>query len=444
MKVLLIYPEFPDTFWSFKHALQFIRKRASLPPLGLLTIAAMLPDAWEKRLVDLNVRKLTEKDLAWADMAFVSAMVVQRDSVHLVIARCKAMGLKLVAGGPLFATEHEAFEEVDHFVLNETELTLPLFIADLERGCAKKVYNTSDFADVHQTPTPLWKLADLKRYATMAIQFSRGCPYNCDFCNVTVLLGHRPRVKTAEQIIRELDGLYQLGWRDSVFFVDDNLIGNKKVLKESLLPALIKWRKNKVGMTFHTEASINLADDEELMSLMVEAGFNMVFIGIETPSEESLSECGKKHNKNRDLIADIKRIQRSGMQGQGGFLVGFDSDTPSIFQRQIDFIQKSGIVTAMVGMLQAPFGTRLYQRMAGEGRLLGVFSGNNVDGMTNIIPKMGQDALHKGYKAVIEYLYTLKIIMPASRPSYLNTSYRRLRCLLIFSTSWPSSAPFST
>ncbi len=408
MKVLLIYPEFPDTFWSFKHALQFIRKRASLPPLGLLTIAAMLPDAWEKRLVDLNVRKLTEKDLAWADMAFVSAMVVQRDSVHLVIARCKAMGLKLVAGGPLFATEHEAFEEVDHFVLNEAELTLPLFIADLERGCAKKVYNTSDFADVHQTPTPLWKLADLKRYATMAIQFSRGCPYNCDFCNVTVLLGHRPRVKTAEQIIRELDGLYQLGWRDSVFFVDDNLIGNKKVLKESLLPALIKWRKNKVGMTFHTEASINLADDEELMSLMVEAGFNMVFIGIETPSEESLSECGKKHNKNRDLIADIKRIQRSGMQVQGGFIVGFDSDTPSIFQRQIDFIQKSGIVTAMVGMLQAPFGTRLYQRMAGEGRLLGVFSGDNVDGMTNIIPKMGLDALHKGYKAVIEYLYTPK------------------------------------
>jgi radical SAM superfamily enzyme YgiQ (UPF0313 family) len=242
----------------------------------------------------------------------------------------------------------------------------------------------------------------------MAIQFSRGCPYNCDFCNVTVLLGHRPRLKTAGQIIRELDGLYQLGWRESVFFVDDNLIGNKKVLKESLLPALIEWRKDKVGMTFHTEASINLADDEELMSLMVKAGFNMVFIGIETPSEESLAECGKKHNKNRDLIADIKRIQRHGMQVQGGFIVGFDSDTTSIFQRQIDFIQKSGIVTAMVGMLQAPFGTRLYQRMAHEGRLLGVFSGDNVDGMTNIIPKMGLDALHKGYKTVIEYLYTPK------------------------------------
>jgi hypothetical protein len=213
---------------------------------------------------------------------------------------------------------------------------------------------------------------------------------------VTVLFGHRPRVKTAEQIIRELDGLYQLGWRGSVFFVDDNLIGNKKVLKESLLPALIEWRKDKVGMTFHTEVSINLADDEELMRLMVEAGFNMVFIGIETPSEESLAECGKKHNKNRDLIADIKRIQHYGMQVQGGFIIG------------IDFIQKSGIVTAMVGMLQAPFGTRLYQRLAHEGRLLGVFSGDNVDGMTNIIPKMGLDVLHKGYKAVVEYLYTPK------------------------------------
>ncbi|MEW6402347.1 MAG: B12-binding domain-containing radical SAM protein [Chloroflexota bacterium] len=408
MKVLLIYPEFPDTFWSFKHALQFIRKRASLPPLGLLTVAGMLPDEWEKRLVDLNVRKLTERDLAWADMALVSAMVVQRQSAQQLIARCKAAGLKVVAGGPLFTAEHQQFKEVDHFILNEAELTLPPFLADLEQGCAKRLYTASAFADIHQTPAPLWKLADLKRYATMAIQFSRGCPYNCDFCNVTVLFGHRPRVKTAAQIIHELDGLYRSGWRNSVFFVDDNLIGNKKILKESLLPALIEWRKDKVGMTFHTEVSINLADDEELMQLMVKAGFNMVFIGIETPSEESLAECGKKHNRNRDLIEDIKRIQRSGMQVQGGFIVGFDSDTPSIFQRQIDFIQKSGIVTAMVGMLQAPFGTRLYQRLAGEGRLLGVFSGDNVDGMTNIIPKMGLDTLHKGYRAVIEYLYTPK------------------------------------
>jgi radical SAM superfamily enzyme YgiQ (UPF0313 family) len=406
MRVLLVYPEFPDTFWSFKHALQFIRKRASLPPLGLLTVAAMLPEAWDKRLVDLNVCKLTERDLQWADVAFVSAMVVQREAARAAIARCKAAGLKVVAGGPLFLHEYEQFEEVDNFVLNEAELTLPPFLSDLERGCAQRVYSADGFADTQQTPIPLWHLLDLKHYATMAIQFSRGCPYNCDFCNVTVMLGHRPRLKTAQQILAELDALYALGWRESVFFVDDNLIGNKRVLKESLLPALIKWRKGKVGMTFHTEASINLADDEELMHMMSEAGFDMVFVGIETPSEESLSECGKKHNKNRDLIEDIKRIQRHGMQVQGGFIIGFDSDTPSIFQRQIDFIQKSGIVTAMVGLLQAPMGTRLYQRLAHEGRLLGSFSGDNVDGMTNIIPKMNLQVLHKGYETVIRSLYT--------------------------------------
>ncbi len=406
MNVLLIYPEFPDTFWSFKHALRFVRKRASLPPLGLLTVAAMLPEGWGRRLVDLNVQALTEADLAWADIAFVSAMAVQRRYAVAVIERCKAAGLKVVVGGPLFTTEQDQFEMVDHFVLNEAELTLPPFLVDLQAGCAQRVYKSSEHADMSRTPAPAWELANLKRYATMAIQFSRGCPYNCDFCNVTVLLGHRPRLKTAGQIIAELDRLYDLGWRESVFFVDDNLIGNKRVLKESLLPALIKWRQGKTGMTFHTEASINLADDEQLMSMMAEAGFDMVFIGIETPSEESLAECGKKHNRNRDLIEDVKRIQRHGLQVQGGFIIGFDSDTPSIFQRQIEFIQKSGIVTAMVGMLQAPIGTRLYQRLAAEGRVLSVFSGDNVDGMTNIIPRMNLEVLHKGYQAVVRSIYT--------------------------------------
>ncbi len=422
MKVLLVYPEFPDTFWSFKHALKFIRKRASLPPLGLLTVAAMLPASWEKRLVDCNVRKLTERDLQWADMAFVSAMVVQREAAHAVIARCKTAGLTVVAGGPLFLDEHDRFQDVDHFILNEAELTLPPFLADVERGFPQHIYSTRRFADTQETPVPLWHLLDIKAYATMAIQFSRGCPYNCEFCNVTVMLGHRPRLKSTAQIIAELDALYKLGWRESVFFVDDNLIGNKRVLKESLLPALIEWRKGKVGMTFHTEVSINLADDEQLMQLMSEAGFDMVFIGIETPDEESLAECGKKHNKNRDLIEDIKRIQRHGMQVQGGFIIGFDSDTPSIFQRQIDFIQTSGIVTAMVGLLQAPIGTRLYQRLAGEGRLLGAFSGDNVDGMTNIIPKMPLQVLHKGYESVIRSLYK-----PANYYARVKTFLREYR-----------------
>jgi radical SAM superfamily enzyme YgiQ (UPF0313 family) len=408
MKILLIYPEFPDTFWSFKHALKFIRKQASLPPLGLLTVAAILPSQWEKRLIDLNVRTLTEKDLAWADLAFISAMVVQRKSTEQVIARCKAAGLKVVAGGPLFTAEYDQFQNVDHLILNEAELTLPPFLYDLQRGQPQHLYRCDEFPDIQQTPAPLWELLDLKSYATMAIQYSRGCPFDCEFCNITVLFGHKPRVKSPKQIIHELEGLYRLGWRGTVFFVDDNLIGNKKHLKEELLPALIEWRKGKLGLAFNTEVSINLADDEKLMKLMAEAGFNTVFIGVETPDEDSLAECNKKQNRSRDLVEDVKRIQRSGMQVQGGFIIGFDSDTPSIFQRQIEFIQKSGIVTAMVGLLQAPIGTRLYQRLQGEGRLLGRMTGDNVDGTTNIIPKMNLEVLHKGYKTVVGYIYAPK------------------------------------
>ncbi len=406
MNVLLIYPEFPDTFWSFRHALKFVRKKASSPPLGLLTVAAMLPPEWAKRLVDTNVTKLAEKNLAWADYAFIGGMTVQRESARQIIAQCKEANVKVVAGGPLFTIEHEQFEAVDHFVLNEAELTLPPFLADLEQGRARRVYTTSDFADIHKTPVPLWELADMDQYAAMSVQFSRGCPYNCDFCNVTVLLGHRPRTKTAQQIMAELDSLYDLGWRSGVFFVDDNLIGNKMHLKTELLPALIEWRQDKLGISFNTEASINLVDDEQLMHMMVEAGFNKVFIGIETPDENGLAECSKKQNLNRDLVKDVKRIQRAGLEVQGGFIVGFDSDKPSIFQRQIDFIQKSGIVTAMVGLLQAPPGTRLYERLKQESRLVNQMSGDNVDGTTNIIPKMDLDTLREGYKSIMRHIYS--------------------------------------
>ena len=409
MRVLFVYPEFPDTFWSFKHALKFVRKKAGAPPLGLLTVAALLPEAWEKRLVDLNVSRLTAKDLAWADYVFVSAMIVQRDSARALIARCKEAGVKVVAGGPLFTMGHEDFPEVDHFVLNEAELTLPPFLADLADGCAQRLYTTTEFPDIRQTPAPLWHLVDLKHYETVSLQFSRGCPFNCDFCNVTVLLGHRPRTKTAAQIVAELDGLYALGWRKSVFFVDDNFIGNKKQLKSEVLPALIAWRKGKVGMPFNTEVSINLADDDELMQLMAEAGFDTVFVGIETPNEDSLIECSKTQNKGRDMVESVKRLQRAGLQVQGGFIVGFDSDPPSIFQQQIDFIQKSGVVTAMVGLLQAPPGTRLYERMKHEGRLLSEMSGDNVDGSTNIIPRMGLETLHEGYRKILDHIYAPRV-----------------------------------
>jgi radical SAM superfamily enzyme YgiQ (UPF0313 family) len=408
MRTLLIYPRYPDTFWSFKHALKFIHKKASLPPLGLLTVAAMLPGEWPKKLVDMNVTELTENDLAWADCAFISGMVVQRESARETIARCKEAGLKIVAGGPLFTSESDQFEDVDHFVLNEAELTLPPFLEALEEGCAKRTYETSEFCDIRKTPAPMWELIHFKHYASMSIQFSRGCPFNCEFCNVTALLGHRSRIKTVEQIIAELDGLYDLGWRGQVFFVDDNFIGNKAYLKGHLLPSLIEWQKGKKRIPFNTEASVNLADDQPLMEMMVKAGFDAVFIGIETPNEESLAECSKLQNKNRNLLESVKRIQRAGLQVQGGFIVGFDSDTPSIFQRQIEFIQKSGIVTAMVGLLNAPPGTRLYERMRKEGRLNGLISGDNVDGTTNILPKMGLDALREGYTNIMQHIYSPK------------------------------------
>jgi len=427
MNVLLLYPQFPDTFWSFKHALGFVRKKASSPPLGLLTVAAMLPAAWGKRLVDVNVSKLTDKDLAWADYAFISGMTVQRESAHRLIARCQAAGLKVVAGGPLFTSEYERFETVDHFVLNEAELTLPPFLSDLQAGHPQRLYATSEFPDLAQTPVPMWELLDIKRYAAMSIQYSRGCPFDCEFCNVTALLGHRPRTKSPAQISAELDGLYDLGWRDGVFFADDNLIGNKKHLRNELLPALIEWRRDKKGMPFHTEVSINLAEDEALMALMVEAGFNTIFIGIETPNEASLTECNKRQNQNRDMIEDVKRMQRAGLQVQGGFIVGFDHDTPSIFQRQIDFIQQSGIVTAMVGLLQAPHGTRLYERLKGEGRLRDLMSGDNVDGTTNIIPKMNLDTLREGYRRILDNIYApehyyqrVKTFLREYKPSEIN------------------------
>ena len=409
MKILLVYPEFPDTFWSFKHALKFIQKKAGAPPLGLLTVAAMLPAEWEKRLADLNVVNLTDKDLQWADYVFLSAMIVQRESVRTILKRCKSAGVKVVAGGPLFTMEYEQFPDVDHFVLNEAEETLAPFLHDLEQGQARRVYTSAEFPDIRHTPAPLWRLADFRHYDTFSIQFSRGCPFNCDFCNITSLLGHTPRTKTAAKIIAELDSLYALGWRKNIFFVDDNFIGNKKYIKSEVLPALIEWRKGKTGMPFSTEASINLADDPALIELMVNAGFDTVFVGIETPNEASLVECSKNQNKGRDLVESVRVLQRAGLQVQGGFIVGFDNDSPSIFQQQIDFIQQSGIVTAMVGLLQAPLGTRLYERLQKEGRLVNDnISGDNVDGSTNIIPRMGIEPLREGYRKILSQIYSPK------------------------------------
>ncbi len=232
MNILLVYPQYPDTYWSFKHALKFISKKASNVPLGLITIAPLLPDDWNKKLIDLNVSRLKDEDIKWADYVFISAMSIQLASVKQIIERCIHLKKKIVAGGPLFTEEYEQFPEIDHLVLNEAEITLPLFIEDLKNGRPKKIYQSDKFADITKSPLPDYSLLKAGKYATAGIQYSRGCPFDCEFCDITALFGRHVRTKTSAQIIAELDQLLQIGWRGSVFFVDDNFIGHKKKLKE--------------------------------------------------------------------------------------------------------------------------------------------------------------------------------------------------------------------
>ena len=404
MKILLVYPRGPDTFWSFRHVLRLVSKKAAFPPLGLLTVAAMLPREWQLRLVDLNVQDLTEADLAWADYVFLSGMIVHAASAHEIAARCAALGKTVIAGGPLFTTGHAGFPEIPHFVLGEAEDVMSRLVADLERGKLQRVYRALGWPDVRKTPVPRWDLIDLRHYATMPVQFSRGCPFQCEFCDITVMNGRVPRTKEPAQVMLELDALHRAGWRDMVFLVDDNFIGNRKRSKE-LLRALIDWREiSGSRICFLTEASMNLADDADLCELMVSAGFKKVFLGIETPVEQSLEECRKRQN-SRDLADTVRTLQRYGMEVMGGFIVGFDNDPREVFQLQFDFIQRSGVVTAMVGLLNALPQTALYQRLVREGRLLAESCGNNTDAALNFISRLDRDFLLSGYRELMRRLY---------------------------------------
>jgi len=407
MNVLLVYPESPVTFWSFKHALNFIGKKANLPPLGVLTVAAMLPESWNLKLIDMNVKSLKNKDIAWADYVFISAMNIQKKSTREVVDRCKKLGVKTVAGGPLFVGDFDEFDDVDHLLLHEGEVCIPQFLADLEAGTPKHIYDWERYPSLTETPIPRWDLANPKKYAMLSLQYSRGCPFNCEFCNVVTLFGHSPRTKTCNQIIDELETIYNLGWRGGIFFVDDNFIGNKNKLKTEVLPAIVEWMQERNHpFTFFTEVSINIADDEELLKLMGDAGFDNIFVGIETVDEDSLAECNKMQNKNRDLIGNIAQIQNHGMQVSGGFILGFDNDKPSSFTGMVNFIQSSGIVTAMVGVLTALKGTKLFDRMEQEGRLLGGTSESNMD--INFKTKMPINDLMDGYKKVVHSIYSPK------------------------------------
>jgi len=409
MKILLVSPPTPDTFWSFKHVLRFVSKKAAFPPLGLLTVAAMLPRNWHLRFVDMNVDRLRDDDLHWADYVMLSAMIVHKETVQEIVARCQAWGKPIIAGGPLFTTGHEAFPKIQHFVLGEAEDVMPQLVADLSNGTLQRIYRPSDWPDLSRTPVPRWDLVNLRHYVTMAVQFSRGCPYDCEFCDIIVMNGRVPRTKTPAQLVHELEALRQRGWKDMVFIVDDNFIGDKRRTKE-LLRAIIAWRERSgANMGFLTEASVNLADDPELCSLMVQAGFTKVFVGIETPSVEALEECRKLQNKSRDLVAAVQILQRAGLEVMGGFIVGFDSDRQDIFKRQFDFIQRSGVVTAMVGLLNALPQTRLYQRLKKEGRLEAESSGNNMQAALNFKPKLNREYLLSGYRELVRKLYEPKV-----------------------------------
>jgi radical SAM superfamily enzyme YgiQ (UPF0313 family) len=408
MKILLVYPEVAETFWSFKHVLKIVRRKSIFPPLGALTIAAALPSSWEKRLVDMNVTRLKDEDIKWADYVFISAMIAQRDSTDNVIKRCKELGIKTVGGGPLFNSYADDFPGVDHLVLGEGEVTLPLFVKDIQAGSPKRRYFSEEHPPLDNTPIPMWDLIDLKNYVTMNIQYSRGCPYNCEFCDIIIMNGRVYRTKNDAQVLAELDALYNRGWRGSVFIVDDNFIGNKKRVK-GLLRQIIEWQgARKRKLSFFTETSVDLAEDEELMDLMAEAGFTRVFLGLETPSPEGLKECGKYQNLKRSLSESVRIIQNHGLAVMGGFIIGFDSDPSDIFETQVNFIQKTGVVTAMIGLLTAIPRTRLYKRLEKEGRILFKTSGNNtsVDGSLNFIPKMDRQLLINGYQWVMNTLYS--------------------------------------
>ena len=406
MKVLLVYPEFPDTYWSFRHALSFEGKRSAFPPLGLLTVSAMLPDAWERRLVDMNVRSLKDADIEWADIVFASAMIVQKESLERVVKLCKARGKRVVVGGPYVSTSAEHLPEADHIFIGEAETTLPEFLSDLERGKAQPIYRAAERPALTLTPTPHFQLADLGRYSAMSVQYSRGCPFNCEFCDIIEIYGRVPRTKTNEQMLSELDALRSAGWRGLVFIVDDNFIGNKRNVR-TLLPELIEWSdRHKRPFSFITEASVNLAEDDALLEMMQRANFRRVFLGIETPVEESLKEAQKGQNTKRDLLESVRKIQSYGMEVMAGFIVGFDNDPEDIFERQINFIRESAIPLAMVGLLTALPDTQLWRRLKREGRLLQESSGNNTEDSLNFIPRMDTTILIEGYRKILRTIYS--------------------------------------
>ncbi len=413
MKILLISPECENTFWNLSKLLRVLGKRSAYPPLGLLTVAAMLPAEWDKKVIDMNCQALKDEHIKWADYILMSSIIGQKQSTIKLVNMFHKAGKTVIAGGSLFTTGWEEFSNIDTIVLGESEDIIPVLVKDMENKTLKKLYTMEEFPSISKAPIPAWNLTNLSYYNSMCVQLSRGCPFNCEFCDVVQLNGRTPRLKSIGQIIAELDYIYTLGWRGGLFFVDDNFIGNKSVIKKEFLPAIIKWQKDKkYPFILSTQLSINLSDDLELMELMSEAGFSTVFIGIETPDPDGLEECGKLQNKNRNMLESVKKMQNMGFEVNAGFILGFDSDKDTVFQDQIDFIQKSGIIAAMVGLLNVSPKSRLHDRLKKTGRLI---DNNNITGKNtselfelNFIPKMNPGTLINGYGNVLKTIYSPK------------------------------------
>ncbi len=414
LNILLVYPEFPASYWGYNFALDFVGKKAAMPPLGLLTVAGIFPQEYPLKVVDMNVHSLTDEHLEWADLVFTSTMIVQRDSLKEVVQRCNQARIPVIAGGPHPTSYYQELEGVDHLVLDEVEDTLLDFLRDLEQGTAKRIYRAPEKPNVSRSPLPRYDLIDLEEYASMALQFSRGCPFDCEFCDLTKLFGRKPRTKTNDQVLAEFDLLYGLGWRGSLFLVDDNFIGNKRA-SLSLLTDVARWQKKRdYPFSLFTEASVNLVRLEPLMDAMIDSGFTTVFLGIESPNPDALLKTKKKQNtrtgEEHYLMNAVRTIQQKGMEVMGGFILGLDGDNEGAFDSQIEFIQESGIPMAMVGLLSALKGTDLYLRLQREGRLLKESTGNNVSITLNFETEMDREVLIEGYKRVLTTLYdpTLK------------------------------------
>ncbi len=371
IKVLMVWPRFPASFWSLAEVMEIVPERSLVPPLGLITVAALCPKQWKIRLVDLAFDALSDEDILWADLVMVSAMAIQREGVRQTLERASKLNRRTMIGGPYASSEPGALLPLaDHVVVGEPDEIFHQIATDLEGGSARRLYRVKERPDVSHTPVPRFDLLALENYILMSVQFSRGCPFTCEFCDIITIYGRRPRTKSPAQLIGELDALLQLGWRKEVFIVDDNFIGNHKAALE-LAQELERWqRRNRYPFGFFTEASIDLASRPALLDAMVKANFCRVFIGIESPSAESLKEAKKFQNLRRDPLDSIRSIQQRGLWVMGGFIVGFDSDPPDIFDRQIEFVERAAIPWAMTGVLQAPPTTPLYERMKREGRLL--------------------------------------------------------------------------